>query len=69
MPRPTWEEVRDMVIRHAKLEVETKGEHVAIREMRKAAAWYTAGFPGSATLRRTMNTCETLEDMLELFEK
>ena len=29
-----------------------KGESTGIREMRKHVTWYTAGYPGSAKLRR-----------------
>ncbi len=69
MADPTWEEVCNMVLRHAHMEVETKGEYVAIREMRKAAAWYTAGFPHSSQLRRKMNEISTMEELRELFKE
>ena len=52
-------EVRDVILRHAKMELELKGEYTAVREMRKHIAWYTAGYPNSAALRREINTMES----------
>ncbi|MDE6991706.1 MAG: tRNA dihydrouridine synthase DusB, partial [Lachnospiraceae bacterium] len=43
--RPTGEEVCDTILRHASLLRACKGEYVAVREMRKHVAWYTAGYP------------------------
>ena len=49
--RPTNEEIRKMMLRHAKLQLQYKGEYLGIREMRKHVAWYTKGLPGSAKLQ------------------
>lgn len=65
--KPSFETVCKMILRHAKMQVEWKGEKRGILEMRSHAAWYTSGYPHSATLRRKMNdiqTYETLEKML-----
>ena len=48
--RPGKEEVRDMMLRHARLQLKYKGEFIGIREMRKHVAWYTKGLKGSAKL-------------------
>lgn len=69
LPRPTMEEMRDMIIRHAKLQLEYKGEYTAIREMRKHVSWYTSGLPGSAKFRKHVNEMETLEGLIETVEK
>lgn len=61
--RPTKEEVCDTILRHAKLQLEYKGEYVAIREMRKHVAWYTAGYPHSARLRRRVNEMERFAEL------
>ena len=69
LPRPTMEEMRDTIIRHAKLQLEYKGEYTAIREMRKHVAWYTTGLPNSAKFRRHVNEMETLDGLIETVEK
>lgn len=53
--RPGKEEVRDMMLRHARLQLKYKGEFIGIREMRKHVAWYTKGLKGSAKLREEIN--------------
>ena len=62
-PKPTVDEVSDMILRHARLQIACKGEYTGIREMRKHVAWYTAGFPHSARLRERVNQIESLEDL------
>ncbi len=57
---------KEMILRHARAEIIQKGEFTAIREMRKHVAWYTAGCPHSAKLRRAVNAIETMGDLEEL---
>lgn len=65
-PRPPKEEVRAMMLRHARMQIEYKGAYIGIREMRKHISWYTAGYPGSAKLRGDINLVETYEELEEL---
>ncbi|MCD8336023.1 MAG: tRNA dihydrouridine synthase DusB [Lachnospiraceae bacterium] len=65
LPDPDGDEVREMMLRHARMQVAFKGEYTGIREMRAHISWYTAGFPNSSRLRREVNSVETL-DALEL---
>lgn len=67
--KPTAGEVRDMILRHARLQLEYKGEYTGIREMRKHVAWYTAGYPNSAALRNDVNQVETMAQLEELMER
>ena len=69
LPRPTIEEMRDTIIRHAKLQLEYKGEYTAIREMRKHVSWYTTGLPNSAKFRKSVNEMETMEELIETVNK
>ncbi|MDO4490660.1 MAG: tRNA dihydrouridine synthase DusB [Lachnospiraceae bacterium] len=66
LPPPTKEETAEMLLRHARLLLEYKGEYTGIREMRKHVAWYTAGFPHSAQLRRAVNEVNSYEELVEL---
>lgn len=67
LPKPSMEEVTEMLLRHARAQIAFKGEVVGIREMRKHAAWYTSGYKNSAKLRGKINEVETYEDLEALF--
>ena len=67
LPKPSMEEVTEMLLRHARAQIVFKGELVGIREMRKHAAWYTSGYKNSAKLRGKINEVETYEDLEALF--
>lgn len=67
--RPSAEEICEMVLRHARKQIELKGEFVGIREMRKHVAWYTAGMRHSAGLRRESNTIESYEALEQLLSR
>ena len=69
LPPPAKEEVLAMMLRHAQMQIEKKGEYLGIREMRKHISWYTAGFPNSARLRAAVNRTETYEEMKRLLEE
>ena len=66
--KPSRDEVADMVIRHAGMLIDLKGEYIGSREMRKHAAWYTKGYPGSGTLRGRLNGAQSLEDLIRLMD-
>ena len=69
LPRPSSEEIREMILRHARAQIALKGEFTGIREMRKHVAWYTAGMRHSAGLKRASNTIENYEALQELLMK
>ncbi len=62
---PSVEEKKRMVLEHAALQLQYKGEYTAVREMRKHLAWYTAGMPHSARFRQMINSMETMEALRE----
>ena len=65
-PRPDKDEIREMMLKHARLQLEYKGEFCGIREMRKHVAWYTKGLKGAARLREKVNAVESLEELENL---
>ena len=66
--KPTREEVAKMILRHAAMLIDCKGEYIGSREMRKHAAWYTKGYKGSSQFRGKLNEAESLEDLKRLMD-
>ena len=64
--RPSRDEIKNMILRHARLQLDYKGEYLGIREMRKHVAWYTTGMPNSAKFRNEINAVETYEALESL---
>ena len=60
---PSSSEVMEMLLKHARLEIELKGEDRAIREMRKHAGWYTAGRRNGIRFRRVVNEIHTYKEL------
>ena len=69
LPKPEFKEVAKMMLRHARMMLEFKGEYTGIREIRKHGAGYTAGYPNSAKLRVMINEVETYNELEELLYK
>ena len=67
--KPPMEEMVKTMLRHAKLQIQYKGDYLGIREMRKHAAWYTAGYKGASKLRGRINDVESYEELEALFEE
>ncbi len=69
LDKPSGEEIKAMMLRHAWMQVACKGDYTGIREMRKHISWYTTGLPGSAKLRGKINSVESLQEMEELLQE
>ncbi|MCC8163290.1 MAG: tRNA dihydrouridine synthase DusB [Lachnospiraceae bacterium] len=66
---PSSAEVKEMMLRHARMLIDYKGEYTGIREMRKHVAWYTAGYPNSAKLRARVNEAQSLQELEDLIRE
>ncbi|MCI6242375.1 MAG: tRNA dihydrouridine synthase DusB [Lachnospiraceae bacterium] len=66
LEKPSFAEVTQMILRHARMLMDFKGDYIGIREIRKHAAWYTAGYPHSSQLRVKINEVESYEELEEL---
>ncbi len=64
--RPDKAEKLAVIHRHAEMLREEKGEYLCVREMRKHISWYMSGMPGAASIRRKVNTAESLEEMFSI---
>lgn len=51
LPEPTYEQRISTIIEHMNMVTEHKGEGIGVKEMRKHAAWYLKGMPGSAKVK------------------
>lgn len=68
--KPPMEEMVETMLRHAKMQIAFKEDELSgIREFRKHAAWYTAGYKNSAKLRGMINEVSTYQELEELFRR
>ena len=67
-PRPDKQQVKETMLRHARLMIDFKGEFTGIHEMRKHVAWYSAGMYDSSRLRNLINQVESYDEMVELLD-
>ncbi|WP_100332941.1 tRNA dihydrouridine synthase DusB [Bacillus alkalisoli] len=66
---PSVREKMDVCKLHMDRLVDLKGENVAIREMRKHAAWYLKGIRGNAIVRNAINEMNTRAEMASLLDQ
>ncbi len=63
---PTPREKIDVCVVHLDRLIHLKNEYIAVREMRKHAAWYLKGIRGNAKVRNAINEVNTRADLLTL---
>lgn len=66
LQKPDKNEILHMILRHAHMLAEYKGEFTAVREMRKHTSWYVTGLPHATDIRNRINYVESLEEMEEM---
>lgn len=67
LPEPGYEQRVETIITHMDMVTALKGESIGVKEMRKHAAWYLKGMPGSTRIKAeifTMTTCEEVKKLL-----
>lgn len=69
LPKPSVSEVRELMIRHMHMQLEEKGDYLGVRQMRKHIAWYTQGYPNSASLRNRINNAESEEEIVSILDE
>nr|WP_281394036.1 tRNA dihydrouridine synthase DusB [Texcoconibacillus texcoconensis] len=62
---PSVREKMDVCILHLDRLIALKGEGVAVREMRKHAAWYIKGIKGAAKFRDQINQMDTRDELAD----
>ena len=66
MTQSTADEIKSMILKHARMLIDAKGEYTGIREMRKHFAWYTTGMRHASGLRNEVNHVEHFEELEKL---
>lgn len=65
LERITNKEKLETILQHLELEIEDKGETVAIKEMRKHISWYIKNMPGATYVREKTNKIEKRQELIE----
>ena len=63
------QERESMIRRHYRMMLESRPEHIAVREMRKHIGWYLHGLRGCAKVRNEINHCIRPEDVFLALER
>lgn len=66
LPEPDAKERVATALRHLEMMIAYRGEYLAVREMRKHAAWYLKGLWGAAEARNQVNTAESPAQLQEI---
>lgn len=66
LPEPTAQEKMKIALLHMDRLIALRGERVAVREMRKHAAWYLKGLKGASRIKDQINAEETRDGMAQL---
>ncbi len=66
---PSAREKINVCLLHLDRLIVLKGEKLAVREMRKHAAWYLKGLRGNARVRNSINECNTQLELVTLLSE
>ena len=63
---PDWATKLETALRHSRMVIEHKGEHIGVLEMRKHLSWYIKGIPAAAKMRTQINKAATYTELEKL---
>ncbi len=63
LPEADIKDKVSLVLRHLDMVIESKGEYIGVREMRKHVAWYLKGVRGAAQIRNQVMRASRREEM------
>ncbi|TDQ34200.1 tRNA dihydrouridine synthase DusB [Aureibacillus halotolerans] len=66
---PSPQEKIDVCMLHMDRLIALKNEDIAVKEMRKHAAWYLKGLKGNAQARKLINHCETRDHIADVLNE
>ena len=69
LPEPSADEKLNTVMRHMKMMIELKGEHIGVCEMRKHIAWYIKGMRNATHVKERIFRMKDADGILRLLEE
>lgn len=69
LPEPSADEKISTIIRHMKMLIELKGEHIGVNEMRKHIAWYIKGMRNSTYVKEKVFRISDAGEIIKLLEE
>lgn len=69
MEEPGAREKIDVCLLHLDRLIALKNENIAVREMRKHAAWYLKGVRGNGKVRNAINECQTRNELASVLQE
>jgi nifR3 family TIM-barrel protein len=68
-PKPTHQELKEMMLQHLDSLVELKGERTAVLEMRSHGPWYLKGIEHASTLRKQLSQARTRDEFAKYVDE
>lgn len=69
LPEPSIQDKIDMAVRHMRMLVELKGEHMGVLEMRKHIAWYIKGMRNSTYVKEKVFKLTSQDEIIGLLRE
>ena len=64
----SYEQKMEMILRHYKMMLDSKPEHIAVREMRKHIGWYSKGIKDAGKFRADINRCVNASEAMNMIK-
>ena len=69
LEKPTYIEIRDMIIRHADILIELKGAHLAMLQMRGQSTWYFKGLPHASETKSKLSRVSEYDEFVSIVDE
>ncbi len=69
LPRPSKEEIYNMIMDQHNRLLKLKGEHLALLEMRSHVGWYLKGMPNAAAVKNAANMAKSFDEVEKILKE
>lgn len=69
LPRPSKEEIYNMIMDQHNRLLKLKGEHLALLEMRSHVGWYLKGMPNAAAVKNAANMTKSFDEVEKILKE